>query len=672
LENLKRFAADRGTKPNDFNTQVDFAIHELDTTEAKAGNALRNAKNIEDATTAFMHYERPRGYTPDNPRAGDSYNQRLANAAKFANGNFSSLPDKTTAFERITDRTRDNPNLQDAALQYANKIYSAYGSERAQAKAGFQVRLQDSLAEAQRTGAVQQPLTGIDFIESLGPENGPAAYNAYRQNVQLGTDLATVATMSPTEQADLLKKYEPQPGAPGYAEGAKRQDALAKEITRVRALRAKDPEFKARVEGSLAEAARTGKPSQTIPQQEFMDRFGDEDGLKAYNHYRAGLRLGRDAQSIDELSPGEKGSLLQSYEPAEGEDFGDQAKRYDGLRKAIDHSSTQAKEDPGGFALDRLQAVKDAHAAFAAALSDPSATPESRTAAARQFATVTLAEQARIGIPPENRNVLSKQAAQRMVADLTKPSAREGQTTADVAGNIEAQAQLWGDAWPLVYKQVQKDAQPLIRVIGAGVTPYAARVLTELAPLKLPEILKDENTEKSSQIKKDVLDAFKPFAATLAGSSDRLDIFNDFRGQAEKLAAYYVVNGKSSSDAAEQTFKDLLGHKYAFTSSYRIPKDLPYPQRDIEAGAIMARDSLKPEEFAPPRDTMGGLGAEYLGNVKPQALKRDGVWVTAPGDTGLMLIYNDEAVRGKDNQPVTRTWKQLAELSKTATGGFGP
>lgn len=694
LDNLKKFAADQGTKPTDFNTQVDFAIHELDTTESKAGAALKNAKSIEDATTAFMHYERPRGYTPENPRGGDSYGARLSNAAKFANGNFTSLPDKSVAFERIVERTGNNPALQDAALAHANKIYTIYNSERAGAKAQFQSRVQDTTAESMRTGTVQQPLTGQDFVEHLGPDQGIRAYESYRQNLQLGTDIASVATMSPAEQVALVKKYEPQPG----------------------------------------------------------------------------------------------------------EGFADQTKRQDALRTAIDHVQKESQKDAGAFALDRLPAVKDAYTKFVEAQggNDPAAAQ----AASRNFVNVTLAEQERVGIPPEKRNVLPAAVANAILTGITKKSAnavaREGQSSFDLAANIKGQAELWGENWPLVYKQIEKDAGPLLRVVGSGVLPQAAAKLSELNGMTTQQILKNEDTDKPAEVKKQVVEAFKPFAATLVGAQDRLTLLDSFRGQGEKLAADYVVNGMGATDAAAKAFNDLLGHKYNFVSqsqmsmrdfagntfyvpsSYRIPKDVPFLQRDIEYGAtalkaslgtrpsgaptgsfaglsergnidLDARPSVKnaegsistvrsmdvaiengvavlgrpdannrvllptvsddgrvmtdqeavdsfnrtgrhlgkfntPEaanryaaalheaqdrryaspELASPRDTMGGLGADYLGNVKPKAYARDAVWITAPGDAGLMLVYNDEAVRTKDGQPYIKTWKELAIAGQAA------
>jgi hypothetical protein len=143
LEQLKRFAAARGKSQNDFATQADFIFHEMENGDAgarRAGEELKNAKTLEEATAAFMHFERPRGYTPDNPRNGDSFAARYANAAKFAGGNFSVLPDKTTAFERIVERTHNDPQRQAAALSWMSHVYTIYNAEARQASAASRRR----------------------------------------------------------------------------------------------------------------------------------------------------------------------------------------------------------------------------------------------------------------------------------------------------------------------------------------------------------------------------------------------------------------------------------------------------------------------------------------------------------------------------------------------------
>lgn len=59
---LKEFAAARGKPWNDFETQLEFVTHELNTSESGAAGRLKSARTVEDATAAMLGYERPKGY----------------------------------------------------------------------------------------------------------------------------------------------------------------------------------------------------------------------------------------------------------------------------------------------------------------------------------------------------------------------------------------------------------------------------------------------------------------------------------------------------------------------------------------------------------------------------------------------------------------------------------
>jgi hypothetical protein len=74
------FAKAKGTSWRDFRTQLEFVAHELNTSEGKTGAALRRATTVEDATAIAIGYERPQGWTPENPRGGHNFSGRLTYA----------------------------------------------------------------------------------------------------------------------------------------------------------------------------------------------------------------------------------------------------------------------------------------------------------------------------------------------------------------------------------------------------------------------------------------------------------------------------------------------------------------------------------------------------------------------------------------------------------------
>lgn len=85
LTALRKFAAERGKPATDFDTQIDFIDHELHTTETATLAKLQAARTPEEAGAAFVHYERPQGYTPERPEGSLGYqNRQMLSRAIFA------------------------------------------------------------------------------------------------------------------------------------------------------------------------------------------------------------------------------------------------------------------------------------------------------------------------------------------------------------------------------------------------------------------------------------------------------------------------------------------------------------------------------------------------------------------------------------------------------------
>jgi hypothetical protein len=70
---LEAFAAKRGTKWDDFETQVLFADYELKTSEKLAWLWLQRAEDLTQAVQALCFYERPKGYISTYAKACKSF-----------------------------------------------------------------------------------------------------------------------------------------------------------------------------------------------------------------------------------------------------------------------------------------------------------------------------------------------------------------------------------------------------------------------------------------------------------------------------------------------------------------------------------------------------------------------------------------------------------------------
>jgi len=561
----------------------------------------------------------------------------------------------------IYEVLRPNPVLRERLI---GDLEQGLHKRNAEELTGFKLRLQDTTAEAMTVGTVAKPMRLGEFVAALGADAGPKAHKQYQAQLQLGQDISKVAALDPDEQQKLLDRYAPTAGAEGFSDQVKRREQLQKAIVHEQSLRARDPDFKKQVDSSIAEAARTGKATNAISRDEFVRRFGKDDGDRAYASYSASLRLGRDAQNAGELSLEEQNALLKDYVPAPGsDDYVEASKRYDGLQKAIAQANKEKVADPAGFAIARLPVVSEAHAKLTDALSNPTAPLEAKQTAAREYVAKMEMEQARIDIPADQRRLLPKGYADRFNAMVSKPQAAGG--SLNVAAAIENEARIWGDEWPKVYRQLAKGAMPVVTVIGSGVKPVAAQVLTEFANTKLGDIANDQSEEKLSTIRKDVRDKFRPLARSMVGNEGTQTSIDAFQASGEKLAAYYVRNGKSSIEAAAQAFDDLLGHKYDFgAGTYRVPKNISVTPDEVAAGLRAARAKLGEFDLELAKSRTPGLSETYLKEESVRRFARDGVWTTAPDESGLVLTYGDEYVSRRNGSPLLLTWAQLGELGR--------
>nr|WP_281399419.1 phage tail tip lysozyme [Aminobacter carboxidus] len=80
----------------DVQSQLKFAWKELQTTESRSLSALMNSKDVKGATAAFAGFERPRGFSWQNPEGAHNFSGRLEGAEQ-ALQKFGGTADKATS-----------------------------------------------------------------------------------------------------------------------------------------------------------------------------------------------------------------------------------------------------------------------------------------------------------------------------------------------------------------------------------------------------------------------------------------------------------------------------------------------------------------------------------------------------------------------------------------------
>lgn len=89
---LQRFAEAGGQDWRSLDTQLGYLDHELNTTERRAGDALRAAPDVRAATRAVIGFERPQGWTSADPEAGHGWANRFGAASALAGGSSQLTP----------------------------------------------------------------------------------------------------------------------------------------------------------------------------------------------------------------------------------------------------------------------------------------------------------------------------------------------------------------------------------------------------------------------------------------------------------------------------------------------------------------------------------------------------------------------------------------------------
>lgn len=192
LDAMRAFAKERGKPVTDYQTQLEFIDQELRTTEGKAGAAVRAATTPEQAAAAFINFERPLGYDPNDPTKAHGYSNRVAQAVRLAGGTVPATPGDTAFIgkanaavaKRVSDEAgaiikgmsdKDNPVLPTEAR--LNDLLTAAAATNTpevlqqvqQAAAEYQFRRQFGRAPLPEETAAVSALQHKATTEGLSP-----------------------------------------------------------------------------------------------------------------------------------------------------------------------------------------------------------------------------------------------------------------------------------------------------------------------------------------------------------------------------------------------------------------------------------------------------------------------------------------------------------------------
>lgn len=425
-----------------------------------------------------------------------------------------------------------------------------------------------------------------------------------------------------------------------------------------------------------AEAAAADGKQMTIPDDAFA--VLGPDAAAAQESYRNSQQMARDVAMVSTMPAAERTRLVEQRLPAQGgPGYAEAAKRSEILARAVMETNRRQEADPAQFTIQ--SAPQTAGVTFQA-LQDALAggNPEQRREAAQAFATATVAEQERLGSIPRRHGQRLRPDVQILPKPMADAIAKQFMTPAEggqgPAQLIQAQADMWGQYWPNVYRQIAKDIGPTARVVSNLRDTPAAAMLSMNASVKTPDLKKPLVAADAKTVDETIDRELEPFRQSLVGwTTQGVQTFNDFDEAVRRNAYVYAAQGLKPADAAKRAAQEVVGDYYEFRGTVRIPKLPTLNPRAAETGMAAVLRNADKLGVAVPAGEARFFGSDFTEKQLAESVKANGFFVTLGDDSGVALYLRgangERAVEGKDGKPITFTWSELQDAAAKAAVG---
>jgi hypothetical protein len=277
-------------------------------------------------------------------------------------------------------------------------------------------------------------------------------------------------------------------------------------------------------------------------------------------------------------------------------------------------------------------------------------TIDSKTGAGTERAiAASLAEQERLGVPEEYRSALTKDQASMIAHKFMTTDPAQ----ADIGAVLARAEQTYGIYWPRVMGDLRKAGLPSdFMILGAMDTPAQTgaradmqRMLQFTSPKggakQLDKLTDPEAKKEIDQSLDTTLSSFRD--TTRFNGSEGATLYTEVHDSVRDLAYWYSYQGQTASRAIQSAYDGVIGAKYDFDGTMRVPAGQLDAVHDATRSII---EGLKPADFG---NIPGNpnLTPEQRAGIYSNAL-RNGAWVNNQDDTGLVLM-----VRLQNNQMIT-------------------
>lgn len=597
---------------------------------------------------------------PPAMRAAAMENVERMLPAAYARGLVASNPGLVSGSFNGRFESRD-PVLNALPLQTRMQIKAradtVINTRMASARADLSNRTKDIVAAtAAGNGDTVKPVTQAEYQAAFGPVEGLVKFKEYRSDVDLAALTHTMKGMDSDQLADLVMTADSKVAGEGAAEGARIADVIRKQANRIESMRRGEANAaRADLAGVIEEefaAAMAGEDFDRLSLDAFLPAYTDtEQAQNAYREWITSIDALEMRRDIQDDSPAEAVGKIKSR-------F-DDAMEFKTAQKLIGEVQTlqqRREEDPAGQVMTYSGPVRQAWVEY-----NTAETPEDRRSAARQYAETMIEEQERIGVPADKRRLLPDGFVEQVsaqFAEATAPGVANGQ---QLTALVQQYRSDFGDRWPeVVGELIEKKALPSIAIpIASGMDAGPARLLASTVNMKWAEFnLKQGDGKLIDDAVTTELGEFRTTLNPLNGITNGPEMFGSFHDAARRLAYNYTSTGMDYEKAAKRAAQEVVTGRYHFENSYRVPN-----QAAVNAGGLALVTSgaaYYKAELAKSR--IGVVGTEAASEEARQAAADNSVWVTAPDESGLVLMHGGYAVPGMDGNPIALPWSELSSV----------
>ena len=477
-----------------------------------------------------------------------------------------------------------------------------------------------------------------------------------------GMAASAVESLVERDPRGTLKALQSAPGKSGVAaiealsaDSRERARSAAEGEIRRREIEARAAAAEARdglreAEADAFAAKASGMDAVLPPRSSYVAAYGAE-GAKRYEQASKLFSVYDVASAAAALPPAEGAAMISAYRPTQQAGAAAAADVQSAAVKLYTQQRKALEDDPAAGIMVRDPSIATL---FNEAM-------DGDAEAAQQYVAQVRARSQAMGLPVA---LLPKASSEALAASLTFNPENPRQRSE----TIQALRQQWGRHFPQVVREIAPKLEPDARIV-ANMAPEDARRYDAVVGQGRTQVMAQLDSGTKSKVQSASREAVQPLLETLLSNQDAEARVAEHLDAVQIMAASLVVRGAAPNEAAAQAFDMVIGKRYTFRDSLRIPKALDAD--DVVRRADLARNSIKPATLAvqPMAFSTEAQAQEALAS----RIAREGEWFTTADDGGIELRVPIEGrglvpVVTKDGKRVRYTWAQLQERQFGARG----